>query len=143
MLVVVFHIARLGRNSCKKKTRSKCKTTIGSGEGEFAWWKLAIQKQELLLAGLEKVINILTTFNRYFNSVVGFELDPFFRGFFSSNKYFKVPALSDTLLTIDQFEGKTISALKYAIKEAVMPALQTFGFENRKLNYWRRNIRSL
>ncbi|KAJ2996622.1 hypothetical protein HDV02_006320 [Globomyces sp. JEL0801] len=39
--------------------------------------------------------------------------------------YFKVPALSDTLLAIDQFEGNTISALKCAIKEAVMPALQT------------------
>ena len=39
--------------------------------------------------------------------------------------YFKVRALSDTLLTIDQFEGKTISALKCAIKEAVMPSLQT------------------
>jgi hypothetical protein len=37
-----------------------------------------------------------------------------------------------------------ISALKCAIKEAVMPALcfadsnLQFGFENRKLNYWRR-----
>ncbi len=39
--------------------------------------------------------------------------------------YFKIPALSDTLLSIDQFEGKTISALKCAIKEAVSPALQT------------------
>ena len=39
--------------------------------------------------------------------------------------YLKVPSLSDTLLTIDQFEGRPISALKCAVKEAVMPALQT------------------
>jgi hypothetical protein len=39
--------------------------------------------------------------------------------------YFKVPALSDTLLSIDPFEGRTISALKCAIKEALIPALQT------------------
>ena len=39
--------------------------------------------------------------------------------------YFKVPALSNTLLSIDAFEGRTISALKCAIKEAVRPALKT------------------
>jgi hypothetical protein len=78
MLVVVFHIARLERNSCKKKTRSKCKTTIRSGKREFTWWKLTIQKQELLLALFKKVIHILTLFSRDLSSVVGFELDPKF-----------------------------------------------------------------
>jgi hypothetical protein len=50
---------------------------IGPSAGEFSWWKLAIQKQELLLASLEKIINILALFGRDFNSVIGFKFDPF------------------------------------------------------------------
>ncbi len=37
--------------------------------------------------------------------------------------YFKVPALSDTLVSIERFDGQTISALKCAIKEAIRPAM--------------------
>ena len=38
--------------------------------------------------------------------------------------YYKVPALSDTLLALENFDGNTISALKSALKESVKPALQ-------------------
>jgi hypothetical protein len=78
MLVVVFHIARLGRNSCKKKTRSKCKTTIGSGEGEARGRDRVQVRGELLLAGFKKVINVVAFFSRNLSRIIVFIFSPKF-----------------------------------------------------------------
>jgi hypothetical protein len=51
--------------------------------------------------------------------------------------YFKVPALSDTLVSIERFDGQTISALKCAIRShqtCYGYSYFKFGFENWRLN---------
>jgi hypothetical protein len=47
----------------------------------------------------------------------------FQKSFLNDQHIFQVPTFSDTLVSIERFDGQTISALKCAIKEAIRPAM--------------------